>query len=506
MIKQWLVILVRSSAYYAILDYDNLESHNHDTQGVRVPRQNLFIGRSNELRALHQEFDRPRPSLIVVLGRRRAGKSSILTKAAEGRTSVYYQATKATTSSNIGFVKDAMAQVLGDDPLLASLTDWQGLLAYCERAAAGSFPGLVVMLDEFPYLCEADAALPSIFQAFWDRVRANGTPLNLLLCGSKISFMEGLLAERNPLHGRQTLRLDVDPLPYRDAAQFFPNWSADDCLLTYGVFGGIPYYLDLCDPDLTLADNVRQLVLAKGAPLADEPDNLLQAEFRDVARYASLLRAVADGCTDSGQIIGRVKEFANASNLASYVSKLEGLRLIRIVRSLDATERERDRRYYLDDPFLAFWYRFCLPNRSALAAGHGEDVWKHRIAPKLSDYMGDLFEWICRDHARLHAQEVLSSPVQAVGQIWAADYDIDVAGELLDGSMLFGECKWWKDPVGEGVLDRLLECSEKTSYGRGNLRRSYILYSRNGFTADVKTRASANPDIHMFTPIELLAR
>lgn len=464
-----------------------------------------FVGRKQELEALDKEFARGRPSLVVVLGRRRVGKSTMLLEAIEERKAIYYQATKATMSVNLAFAKDAMAEALGADPLLSALTDWEGVLAYLERVARTE-PGLVMVLDEFPYLCDVEPALPSIVQAFWDRVRITRTNVKLVLCGSKISFMEGILAEKNPLHGRQTLRLDIAPLSYRDAAYFFPGWSDEDCLRAYGVFGGMPYYLSLCDPSLSLAENVHDLVLAKGAPLAEEPDNLLQSELRDVARYASLLRAVADGCTDTSKITGRVKEFANASELAAYVSKLSELRLLRIVRSLDATEKDRDRRYYLDDPFLAFWYRFVLPNRSALAAGHGAEVWSRRIAPWLDDHMGDLFEWICRDHARLYAQELFPSPAQVVGQVWAADYDIDVAGRFLDGDALFGECKWWKDPVGENVLDHLVDCSSRTSYGKDAPGRSYVLYSRSGFTDVVLRRMGEDKKVRLLGPTELLGR
>lgn len=462
-----------------------------------------FVGRQQELDALRREFDRTRPSLAVVLGRRRVGKSTMLLEAIRGRGAVYFQATKATLSVNLEFAKAAVAEALGADPLLSVLPSWEGLLTWFEQAAKAR-PGLVLVLDEFPYLCDVEPALPSIVQAFWDRVRAAGTNLKLVLCGSKISFMEGVLAERNPLHGRQTLRLDVSPLPYRDAAAFFPGWSAEDCLRAYATLGGMPYYLALCDPAEPLAANVHGLVLARGAPLAEEPDTLLQAELRDVSRYTSLLQAVAGGCTTSGEVIGRVREFGSASELAAYVTKLSELRLLRVVRSLDAPGKDRDRRYYLDDPFLAFWYRFVLPNQSALATGHGREVWDRRIAPRLDEYMGDLFEWICRDHARLYAQETLPAPAQAIGQIWAADYDIDVAGTLLDGNALFGECKWWKDPVGGNVLDGLVGRAARTSYGRDAPDRFHLLYSRAGFTDGLLRRADQDPSVRLLDPRRLL--
>jgi AAA+ ATPase superfamily predicted ATPase len=463
-----------------------------------------FFGREQEIRTIERELSRPRPSVVIVRGRRRVGKSRLLVEATRSYPKIYYQATKIAESMSLHLFKAEISRVIGEDPLLNSLGEWLGVLTFLEQVAGQRMPGLTIVLDEFPYLCEADPALPSIMQKFCDGVRERGSPLNLVLCGSKISFMEELLGEKNPLHGRQTLDLDLGPLSFRDAAKFFPAWSADEQLRAYGILGGIPYYLNLCDPEFTLRENVLDLVLSSGAPLGDEPNNLLLAELRDVTRYATLLRSIAEGCTDSGSIIGRVRELKDSSALAPYVQKLAELRLIRIVRSLDATEKERDRRYYLDDPFLAFWYRFYLPNLSPLAAGHPEEVWKHAIEPHLDDYMGGMFEWICRDYVRRFSNEVLPAVAQEVGQIWAADFDIDVAGRLLNGDAFAGECKWWSAQVGMNVLQRLRETANRPSYERNAAKRYLLLFSRSGFTADLKREQKRDPYLRLIGPRELL--
>lgn len=465
-----------------------------------------FFGREMELQAIERELNRPRPSVVIMRGRRRVGKSRLLLEATRPFPTIYYQATKIAGSMSLHLFKAEIARVVGESRLLESISDWLGVFTYLERLAAEKLPLLTVVLDEFPYLCETDPSLPSVLQKFCDGVRERGTLVNIVLCGSKISFMEELLGEKNPLHGRQTMDLDLGPLSFRDAAKFFPEWSADEQLRAYGIFGGIPYYLSLCEPEFTLSENVRELVLSTGAPLGDEPNNLLQSELRDVTRYATILRAVAEGCTDSGTIIGRVRELRDSSALTPYVQKLAELRLIRIVRSLDATERERDRRYYLDDPFLAFWYRFYLPNLSPLGSGHVDEVWRHTIEPRLDDYMGGMFEWICRDYARRYINEVLPTAAQEVGQIWAGDFDIDVAGRLLDGAFFSGECKWWSGPVGFNVLERLRETAIRPSYGRDAGQRYHLLFSRSGFTADVKRERKRDPGLRLIGPDELLGR
>lgn len=465
-----------------------------------------FFGREMELRAIARELDRPRPSVLIIRGRRRVGKSRLLVEASRGRVAIYYQATRIAESMSLLLFKAEASRVIGGDTLMESLGDWLGVLSYLEQVAAERIPGLTIVLDEFPYLCDADPSLPSVLQKFCDGVRERGSPVNLVLCGSKISFMEELLGEKNPLHGRQTMELDLTPLSFRDTALFFPDWTADEQLQAYGLLGGIPYYLNLCDPAFTLRENLQDLVLAMGAPLSDEPNNLLQAELRDVTRYATILRAIAEGCTDSGSIIGRVRELRDASSLAPYIQKLAELRLIRIVRSLDASERERDRRYYLDDPFLAFWYRFYLPNLSPLASGHGEEVWRHVIEPRLDDHLGGVFEWMCRDYARRYLNEVLPMPAQEVGQIWAGDFDLDVAGRLLDGSAFAGECKWWRGPVGMNVLQRLRDTAARPAYERDADRRYLLLFSRSGFTPELRREARRDPDLRLIGPDELLGR
>ncbi|WP_135230368.1 ATP-binding protein [Deinococcus fonticola] len=443
----------------------------------------MFLGRLQELSALQAEYARSRPSLILVRGRRRVGKSTLILKSLEGRPHIYYQANRLTSSENLSLLRQTVREVLGDDPVLDGLNSWAAVLLYLARLSV-SRPGLTLVLDEFPYLCDGDAALPSIVQQVWDRVQAESLSFNLVLCGSSIAFMGELLAERNPLHGRQTFSLDLPPLSYREASERFPDWSLSDRAYAFAVFGGMPYYLALCEPQESLKENVMQVILRNGAPLHDEPTHLLQAELQNVARYATILRAISDGCTTWGEILNRVPELESSQHLSPYIGKLEELRLVEVTRSLDAPPKGRNRRYRLADPFLAFWYHFVLPNSSALEAGQSEAVWQHVITPNLDKYMGDVFERICRDYLRLYGQERFGMPAREVGSIWSGDFDVDVVATLLDEQVVYGECKWWKDPVGQNILDHLCEKTQSVKYGKGEPQ--YALFARSGFTETIE--------------------
>ena len=462
-----------------------------------------FIGREPELEALDRELAQKRPSLLIVYGRRRVGKSRLLQEAVSGRPFVYFQASRETTVLNIEALKRAIATALGADPLLAGLSGWEGILHYL-AGAAKLHPGLAVIIDEFSYLSDGDPALPSILQKFWDSSEPNAGRLKLILCGSIISSMEVLLAERNPLYGRQTGKFDIHPLTLRDAARFFPEYSAEDQILAYAIFGGIPYYLEACDPDRSLEDNVNDLLLSRTGRFFEEPANILQSELREVKIYSSIVHAIAGGAREHNEIKTKALGSDAKVSLSPYLDQLTAMRLVKTVRSIDASPKSRNNRYVISDRLMDFWNRFVGPNAESISLGFGREVWKQQIAPRLSDYMGPVFEEICRDHARLYSQELLPAPAQIVGQFWAADYDIDVIGRLLDGAFIHGECKWSTSLIGENILDHLLERASKADYGKEAKTSYHLLYAKTGFTDALKARLAVMPSLRLVTLSDLL--
>jgi uncharacterized protein len=463
-----------------------------------------FIGRERDLTTIRKEFDAPHPSLVIVYGRRRIGKSTLLQHASGGRPAVYFQATRLEDALNIAELKADIARALGPDPELDGIADWLGVFHHLARRAQ-EHQGLVVVLDEFPYLSDGNPALPSVIQKFWDSGASQPGHLKLVLCGSMISQMEELLSERNPLYGRRTLSLEMKAMPLREAAEFLPDWQPVDQIVAYSVFGGVPYYLGLCDPAQSLATNVERLFLAKSAPLQEEPDFLLQSELREMRRYSSIVAAIAAGATKPSDIIGRVSGLKDGTQLFPYLDRLMHMGIVERVRSLDADEHSRDSRYFVADPLFRFWHLFVRPNLSALSRGFGADVWQRRILPKLPAYIGLAFEEICREHVRDHAQERLGVPASEVGRIWGKDFDIDVAGTLLDGAALFGECKWENSAlVGESIRDDVLKSADKTRYGVDARARHTVFFSKKGFTDGLRRLARIDGSLHLFELDELV--
>ncbi|MDL2407293.1 ATP-binding protein [Rhizobium calliandrae] len=462
-----------------------------------------FLGRDRELKLVRNELDSSRPSLIILFGRRRIGKSRFLREVAKGRDEIYFQATRVSSLLNLEQFKAEVGKTIGLKPQLNALSNWEGVLHYVAEHAAER-QGLIITIDEFPYLLDDEPALPSILQKFWDSGVLGQGAMKLILCGSAISQMEELLAERNPLYGRKTLSMDMKQLPLSDVAKFFPEYRAEDIIRAYSIFGGIPYYLQLCNSSESLRDNVINLLLTETGTLIDEPNTLLQTELREPAFYSSILAAVSSGCNSKSEIANRLG--VKADNIGPYMAKLLTLDLINNPKSLDADEKGRNRRYRIADSLISFWHRFVRQNLTAISSGFGEDVYDRIVEPQFSDYMGIEFEDIALEYAKLHIQEILGVPAQEVGQIWGhADFDIDVAGRLLDGAFFYGECKWKSRTIDLGHVRVLRERSEKTTYGKGAVVKHFLLFSRVGFSSDVIDLAKKGNQLHLLTP-EILVK
>jgi AAA+ ATPase superfamily predicted ATPase len=465
----------------------------------------MFLGRQRELDALQAVLKRA-PALAILYGRRRVGKSALLREALKDIPHVSFQATRLTDSDNQATFKEQIARQLDMGLTFPGLSGWEHLInAIRERAAAT--PGLTLVLDEFPYLCESNPGLPSVLQKIRDEVTREGTPFNLILCGSRIAFMSELLAERNPLYGRQSAVMDLKPLPFRDAVQFFRDWSLEDRVRGYAVFGGMPYYLSLVDPHETLAQNIERLFLAsEAAPMREEPQHLLEAELQNVGRYASILHAVAAGANKRGEIVSRIFNASETpDSISPYFERLIALRLLTPETSIDAaSERTRNIRYRIADNFLAFHYRFVTPNLTALETAPPKAVYEALIARYLDEYTSGPFEEMAREYVRRYGGEVLPSAARGVGKIFAPDYDLDVAGELLDGSAVFGEAKWSVKHLGLNQVVLLQSRVAQVDYLKDAERKYLFVFSRSGFSPQLTELAGSDSLVKLVSLQQML--
>lgn len=436
-----------------------------------------FIGRRRELEALGQVAERQGGQLVLVYGRRRIGKSYLLDRFSHGRHTVFYQATQQTEAIELACFSDQIRS-LTRLPESVSFPGWEAALDALAEAAAGE--RLVVILDEFPYLCESTAALPSIVQRWWDR-RGRTSAVMLILCGSAQAFMHQLDSRAAPLHSRFTAKLAVRPLPYREAAEFVPELGAADKALVYGILGGTPFNLDQWNAALDVRDNLLRLFGDPMSSLVDSAERILTSDLPDARVAFRVLRAVVLGHSRWAEI----REFAKVHERA--LPRLIEIGLIE--RRTPATEDPKKSRrsvYRIPDPYLRFWFRFVLRNRGPIERGLGRAVVDEQILPFLDDHMGQTFEDIAREFA---LELVRRGELRAddVGYWQSADgqHEIDIVGVAQREPTFIGTVKWQRDPLDRRVLANLERHARALGVGT---EIPWLLIGRGGVEPSVLSR------------------
>ncbi|APX98327.1 ATP-binding protein [Natronorubrum daqingense] len=450
-----------------------------------------FVNRTEELERLHELYESDDAELGIVFGRRRLGKTELLKQSLEGYDdAVVYQARQKTSALQLEQFVDIAAQSY---PGVARIRqEWEDILGYLAEQDA------IVVLDEFPYLVEQDRSLPSVLQAMFDH-DLDDSSSTIVLVGSSISMMEeAALLGNSPLYGRSSLKLDIRQLPFDAAMEFVGDeYSPAEQVLTWGIFGGVPYYLEEISAANTLAENVYRTILTRHGTLHDEPDYVLRMELREPTRYFSILEAIAGGNTSRNEIAGATGIEYN--QLSKYLDRLARLRLIdRHVPITEQKARSKRSRYRIREPFFRFWFHFVYGSGDRYDE-LGSDAYETLIEPKLPDFVSRSFETLCCGALRTLYPEYT---ITETGQWWYKDHEIDVVGLTTEDALVVGECKFQRSPLGYDAFSNLKRHAEELRWtppdGQERVEQ-YALFSRTGFKPSVEEAATERDDLRLFT-------
>lgn len=464
-----------------------------------------FLNRTDELQLLERRLAGDRAELLVVYGRRRVGKTELLTQVGAGARTLYYEATDSVAVDQLADLTAELARA-ADDPVLAAqpLTNWDAALA-----AIAQYVGArrtLVVLDEFQLLAKQSPELESVLSRWW-RTTGSKLPVVLVLAGSELSFFEDeVLAGQ--LYGRRSGQLKVLPFLAREAALFHPGYSPEDRVRAYSICGGIPYYLDRFRDDRPLAEHLLAEVFERTGLLHNEAELMLRQSIADPTNHVAILRSIAHGHNRNNDISQRTQ--LQHSHVTKVLKSLEQLGLVEHLRPITASPRAKKGAYRVSDQFLRFHYRFIEPARSqlrtnALAASYLHDT----VLPQLDHHASQSWEDICREHI-LHAD----GEVQAVGRWWGQvpagsgrhteEREIDVVGLDGDGKpRMVGMCKWTSTDVDFDELNLLDRLALHVPGYDGTVHR--YIFSRSGFSARLREYAAADPGLRLLTPADVYA-
>lgn len=462
----------------------------------------MFIGRERELDSLNNLYHSEKFEFVVLYGRRRVGKTALINHFIDGKQAIYFMGVESNAKQNLeNFSGSILELVSGIQGAETSFTSFQAALDTVFRLSLHE--RIVLAIDEYPYVARVSQSLASTLQMLIDKYK-DESKLMLILCGSSMSYMEDhVLAYKAPLYGRRTAQIKLLPFDFGETCHYFANYSADEKALAYGIMGGTPQYLLQMNDRLSIEQNIKNTYLNPTSALYEEPTNLLKQEVREPAIYTAIITAIATGASRMSEISGKVGENTNVCSI--YLKNLIGLGIVQ--KETPYGEKASKKSIYsINDNMFRFWYRFVPENASMIARGAADLVYQ-RIAPHLPEYMGKVFEEICKQYLwKLLLNEKSPVEFQSLGRWWGNDpihkcqTEIDIMGEQDKDTALFAECKWTAEKVDLSILETLTVRSNLFPY----LNKHFFLFSKSGFTQGCVNKAIELGNVSLVTYGEIV--
>ena len=442
-----------------------------------------FVDRIDEAARLKDALAREKSSLVVMYGRRRLGKSTLI-KRVLSDNDVYFLADRSESQYQRTLLAKVIAQVFPDFDKLA-YPDWESMFRAVNYRTD---KGFTICLDEFPYLVEQSPELPSVLQKLVDEKQLK---YNLVLCGSSQNMMYGLFLDSTaPLYGRadEIMRLAPIRLPYIQEAL---SLDAMNAIEEYSVWGGVPRYWELRENKSSLDDALWHNILSVNGTLYEEPVKLFQDDVKDIVKTSTIMSYIGTGANRLSEIAGRCNE--PATNLSRPLKKLVDLGFLEKDVPFGIDEKNAKKSLYkIADPFMAFYYQFVVPNRSFIELGRRMPL-EQALAAHFSEYVSMNWEKLCRDAV---TGNIVNGTVYGKAKRWwgsvfnedkkPEQVEFDVMAESLDKKyLLVGECKWTNQENGKQLTAELLRKANLLPFAK-NYTIIPVLFLKNAPKDDVE--------------------
>lgn len=462
-----------------------------------------FLGREKEILDLEKEYARD-GGFVVIYGRRRIGKTTLIKQFIKSKTAFYFLATKEVESQSMKRFAGVIARTTGNSVMQkAAFSDWLDLF----QAVADYKPNekKVLVIDEFPYLVKVNDSFPSILQNAWDEILKDSNVM-LILCGSLISMMKKhALSYESPLYGRRTAQMRIAPLPFTTVYEN-QKLSFEEAAEQYSITGGVPKYMEFFSDGQPLYEQIKENVLSKNGFLYEEPNFLLTDEVQVPTNYFSIIKVIADGNHKLGTIAGILG--LETSALTPYLKTLSELGFIE--KQVPVTERnaEKTRKglYFISDNFLRFWFRYVYPYKGELELDNTQISLDELDKDFKEKFVAFAYEDICKEiFARLCSDKAIDFTPSKIGSYWLNDKSgntqIDVmAVDTVNKRLFAGECKYHNQPIDADVYFELVKKVDNSSEIKSAFKGYTVIYgvfSKSGFTGRMTDISNSNPNLFL---------
>lgn len=445
-----------------------------------------FVGRKNELDVLNRLWQQENATMLILSGRRRIGKTSLLVHWLQQNPDVglYWMAEPTSATDQLRSFSQTLMRFVDPEtemPPDFQYATWEQALG--QLATFAKYNRMAIFIDEITYIIDANPDFTGMFQKLWDH-RLKSSNLLVALSGSQMGMIEKhLLSYDAPLYGRADQQMSLPPLPFHMTAKYFPMYQVEERMMLTAIWGGVPAYWERVNPNMSAFENLAETILPHHNWMVDEARILLQDFVQDVNNFVATLRALALGKQTLTEIADHIG-IAN-TKVSFYLGKLRDTGFVkRIVPVTKVNTNHRRGRYTITDPYLRFFYRYISPNQSQLALGQTDYV-LNLILKDIDNFLQDnTFAEICREWILMAGVNGVIPVVHDVGEEWGRNKSINAVGISTDKKQcVVGHAYWLKGPAGAAQIDDLI-ARVSSALTEDKISVTFLAFSSTGWTED----------------------
>lgn len=420
----------------------------------------MFVGRKKELEVLYEELNKNKSS-VLVYGKRKVGKTTLINEAAKkykDKVFVYYECIKDTEEKNI----ESIITLLKELKILDGFTSLENktflnLFAYLKSLNKK----MIIVIDEYPYLKEftPSKTVDSIFQNIIDNYLDN---INLIVSGSHIGMMKDLLEEKNALFGRFSKVLFLNELTYLECSEFYQNLSNYDKVAFYSVFGGSPFVNEQINANMSLKENIINLLLNKKSSVYIYASSLLISDLSNEIQANRLFSSLRNGKKSYSEL-EELFDKNKSGLLSKHLKPLLDMELIKKEAPINKLNDFKKYKYEINDNLLRFYYTYILPCAYLLNYKDESLIYEENINPSLNTFISFRFEDICKSFIWNHINKNKIKNVVNVGRYYYDDPITRTNGEFdlvilyKSGAVHILDAKYYNDKIKQSIVDEELE-------------------------------------------------
>ena len=444
--------------------------------------QEIFRGRTTELKILENKFQKNGFAMTILYGRRRIGKTRLINKFISGHSckTISFTAVERGETELLSMLTEAVLSSLAPELIdSVSFNSFEKLLDFIGKYAEKE--RIIFFIDEYPYLAKQCPYIQSVLQKQIDTKWKRGN-MFFIICGSLVSFMKDeVLAESAPLHGRSDLELKLKPFNFLETAEFLTTYTNEDKAICYGLTNGIAKYIEQFDTNLSLEENIISQFYSIGGYFSEEQiKTVITSERQNPALYNSIISAIATGHTKNNEI-------------ATCIGVDDITYPLKVLTNAEILEKRMSKKpyYVLNDTMLEFWFRYVNRATSLINAEKGSLYYHSEVKNHIHDFMGKIFEKMAKEYLMIHAGTDGFPLLTEISDYQATVIDedkkqkqieIDLLGKNGKNILLAGECKFKNSQFDKTEYEKLMDKIKYLPVSNPLI----CIFSLGGFSAYIK--------------------